>query len=255
MTLNCNGIRAAYKKGLANFLEIAQADVVCLQEVRASEAQLPAMFGGGNWFSDVACHWFPAQKGGYSGVGVISRLPILQVSCGMGDALFDGEGRVQRIDFKKFTVVNAYFPSGTSGEDRQAEKFRFLDLFFPYIEQVISEQPRTLVVGDFNIAHQAIDLKNWKSNQKTSGFLPEERDWLTRFSELGFQDVVRNLAGPQTEIYSWWSQRSGARERNVGWRLDYQWATKKVAVKSQRFEITRHPLLSDHAPVTVDYQI
>jgi len=249
VSLNCNGIRAAFKKGLAEFLEQTQADVVCLQEVRAKEAQIPTMFLRGEH------HWLEAEKGGYSGVGVISELPILNVRHGIGDPLFDTEGRVQKIEFEKFTVVNVYIPSGTTGDVRQTEKYRFLDLFYDYVSDVIRKQPRTIICGDFNIAHHEIDLKNWKTNKNTSGFLEDERSWLTKFSTLGLTDVVRQLAGPEQSVYSWWSQRAGARDRDVGWRLDYQWATQPLASKCTAFEIPRIPVFSDHAPVIVDFTL
>lgn len=247
LSLNCNGIRAAFKKGLPEYLEQAAADIVCLQEVRAREDQIPTLFYEGT------THWLEAEKGGYSGVGVIANLPLESVQNGLGDDLFDREGRVQRLNFQDFTVINVYIPSGTTGDVRQTEKYRFLDLFYDYVQQVIAQQPATVVVGDFNIAHHEIDLKNWKTNRKTSGFLPDERDWLTRFSELGLRDVVREMAGPETSIYSWWSQRAGARDRDVGWRLDYHWATDVLANRTQDYRIDRLPVYSDHAPVIVDY--
>jgi len=249
VSLNCNGIRAAFKKGLPDYLEELKADVVCLQEVRAKEDQIPSLFCSG------VTHWLEAEKGGYSGVGVISQLPIQSVKHGIGDKDFDREGRVQRLDFEDFTVINVYIPSGTTGDVRQTEKYRFLDLFYKYVRKVIKQQPATVIVGDFNIAHHEIDLKNWKTNRKTSGFLPEEREWLTQFSGLGLRDVVRDLAGPDTSVYSWWSQRAGARDRDVGWRLDYHWATETMAQRGTDYRIDRLPVFSDHAPVVVDYQM
>lgn len=248
VTLNCNGIRAADKKGLRDFLEEVAADVVCFQEVRASAAQIP------KWATETQAYWLPAVKNGYSGVGVVTSQLVQRVQTGIGDAQVDDEGRVQRLDFADWTLVNAYFPSGSSGEHRQIAKFHFLEKFRHYIERVIAEQPRVLVCGDFNIAHQKIDLKNWKSNQDTSGFLPEERQWLTDFSSLGFVDVVRTLAGAETAVYSWWSQRAGSRQRDVGWRLDYQWASSDLAAGAKSFQIPRMPVFSDHAPVIVDYR-
>lgn len=248
VTLNCNGIRAADKKGLREFLESLAADVVCFQEVRATAAQIP------EWARERQAYWLPAVKSGYSGVGVVTSQLVQRVQTGIGDAQVDDEGRVQRLDFADWTLVNAYFPSGSSGEHRQIAKFHFLERFRRYIEGVVAEQPRVLVCGDFNIAHQKIDLKNWKSNQDTSGFLPEERQWLTEFSSLGFIDVVRTLAGAETAVYSWWSQRAGSRQRDVGWRLDYQWASPELAARAMSFQIPRLPVFSDHAPVIVDYR-
>lgn len=247
VTLNCNGIRAADKKGLREFLLELGADVVCFQEVRATGDQIPA------WANEPQAYWLPALKSGYSGVGVVTKLPVQKVKTGIADPQVDDEGRVQRIDFADWTLVNAYFPSGSSGEHRQAAKFYFLDKFRSYIEALLTERPRLLVCGDFNIAHHQIDLKNWKSNQTASGFLPEERQWLTDFESLGFVDVVRVLAGPEAAVYSWWSQRAGSRQRDVGWRLDYQWASPELAKKATAFQIPRLPIFSDHAPVVVDY--
>lgn len=249
VSLNCNGIRAAFKKGLHEYLDELAADIVCLQEVRANEDQIPGLLCQGQ------TDWLVAEKGGYSGVGVISQRPIRSVRHGLGESDFDREGRVQRLDFDDFSVVNVYIPSGTTGDVRQQKKYEFLELFLEYVQQVIDEQPATVVLGDFNIAHQEIDLKNWKTNRKTSGFLPEEREWLTRFSQLGLRDVVREMAGPETAIYSWWSQRAGARQRDVGWRLDYHWATESLAKRTQAFRIDRLPVFSDHAPVVVDYDL
>ena len=247
VTLKCNGIRAAEKKGLSEYLAALSPDVLCLQEVRAATEQIPATF------QTRSAYWLPAEKGGYSGVGLVTEMPVRRLELGLGDAQFDAEGRVQRCDFEDWTLVNVYIPSGSSGEARQVAKYQFLEIFSGYIAKLISEQPRVVICGDFNIAHHSIDLKNWKTNQKTSGFLPEERAWLTRFQELGLVDVVRQLAGPEQPVYSWWSQRAGARQRDVGWRLDYHWATPAMAAEAHRFEIPRLPIFSDHAPVVVDY--
>ncbi|MBL8854221.1 MAG: exodeoxyribonuclease III [Planctomycetaceae bacterium] len=248
VTLNCNGIRAADKKGLRDFLTSLAADIVCFQEVRATTDQIPT------WANQPQSFWLPAVKNGYSGVGVVTQHAVQRVRTGIGDPQVDEEGRVQRLDFKDWTLINAYFPSGSAGEHRQNAKYHFLNKFDQYIRHVMAEQPRLLVCGDFNIAHHPIDLKNWKSNQTTSGFLPEERQWLTDFSSLGFVDVVRRLAGSETAVYSWWSQRAGSRQRDVGWRLDYQWASPDLAAGATAFQIPREPVFSDHAPVVVDYQ-
>lgn len=248
VTLNCNGIRAADKKGLRDFLANLAADVVCLQEVRATTDQIPA------WANEPQAFWLPAVKSGYSGVGVVTSQTVKKVQPGIGDPQVDDEGRVQRLDFADWTLINAYFPSGSAGEHRQTAKYYFLKQFRNYIERILVTQPRLLVCGDFNIAHHPIDLKNWKSNQTTSGFLPEERQWLTDFSSLGFVDVVRTLAGADAAVYSWWSQRAGSRQRDVGWRLDYQWASPALAAGAVAFQIPRLPVFSDHAPVVVDYR-
>lgn len=248
VSLNCNGIRSADKKGLADYLNDLAADVVCLQEVRATPEQLPT------WANQPHAAWLPAAKNGYSGVGVLAQHPWQALQTGLGNPEFDSEGRLQRCDFDDWTLINVYIPSGSSSPERQAAKFRFLALFHDYISQLLLQQPRVVVCGDFNIAHQPIDLKNWKTNQGTSGFLPEERQWLTQFADLGLVDVVRRLAGPETAVYSWWSQRAGSRQRDVGWRLDYHWASPALADTAVAFQIPRLPVFSDHAPVVIDYQ-
>jgi len=248
INLNCNGIRAADKKGLREYLAELAPDILCLQEVRATPEQIP------EWLGEQTSYWLPAQKSGYSGVGVVTQKIPLRIQTGIGDSVFDSEGRVQRLDFPDWSLINVYIPSGSSGEERQSAKLMFLDEFANYVRRTLQQQSNLLICGDFNIAHHPIDLKNWKSNQKTSGFLPEERQWLTAFADLGLIDIVRQLAGTETAVYSWWSQRAGARQRDVGWRLDYQWATPRMAAAAQVYQIPRLPVFSDHAPVVIDYQ-
>lgn len=250
-TLNVNGIRACDRKGLCGFLEAEAPDVVCLQEVRALEHQLPAL-------PDVyRALWHPAEKPGYSGVGLLTRVPPDRLEIGMGVARYDREGRVVRADLDGVTVVSVYVPSGTTGDARQAVKMRFLRAFKSYVKRLLgevrAEGRELLVAGDVNIAHRKIDLKNWRSNQTTSGFLPEERAWLDGLLRLGLRDAVREHVGPDTPVYSWWSMRSGARARNVGWRLDYQLVTPGLAARVAEVDVPREPVLSDHAPVTVRY--
>jgi exodeoxyribonuclease-3 len=198
----------------------------------------------------------PAQKKGYSGVGLMASAPFTPCF-GFGDSEFDAEGRYLRADFEGLTVVSVYFPSGSSGEERQQAKYRFLDRFLPHLLSLkakLAEDGRELIVcGDVNIAHKEIDLKNWKSNQKNSGFLPEERAWLDRmFAETGLVDVFRAL-DPRPEQYTWWSNRGQAWAKNVGWRLDYQFATQGIAARAQAASIYKDQRFSDHAPLIVDY--
>ena len=247
VSLNVNGIRSAHRKGLGPFLAAADPDVVCFQEVRAEPAQVPEL-----QLPHVA-YWSPAVRKGYSGVGTLVRSAPARVVPGIGVDEFDLEGRVLRTDLADVTVVNVYLPSGTMGDVRQAAKYRFMTAFEGYVSGLIAEGRELLVCGDINIAHRPVDLKNWRSNQKTSGFLPDERSWFGTLLKLGLVDVVRELAGPDGEVYSWWTARAGARERNVGWRIDYQLATPGLASRARSFTIPRHPLLSDHAPVIVDY--
>jgi len=248
LTMNLNGVRSAVRRGIKEALAGFDPDLVCLQEVRAAQADIPALGLAHQ------AHWHPAERPGYSGVGTLIRAAPRAVTIGIGHEQFDKEGRVIRADLDGFTLINVYAPSGTSGEVRQQVKMAFLAVFRQYIGALIAEGRELLICGDMNIAHQPIDLKNWRGNQKNSGFLPEERQWLSDFLGLGLVDVVRQLAGPDFEIYSWWTVRAGARERNVGWRIDYQLATPGLAARARGFEIPRLPVFSDHAPVVVDYE-
>lgn len=247
--MNVNGVRSAHRKGLSTTLAELDPDIVCLQEVRAAIDQVPRLP-----LTHTAC-WLPADRKGYSGVGTLTRHTPLATRTGIGSAEFDGEGRVIRTDLPEAVIINVYTPSGTTGDVRQAAKYRFMTQFLDYLVGVIAEGREVLVCGDINIAHQKIDLRNWRSNQKNSGFLPEERAWFGSLLERGLVDVVRTLAGPETAVYSWWTARGGARERDVGWRIDYQLATPGLARRATGYSILREPLLSDHAPVIVDYSI
>jgi len=245
--MNVNGIRSAHRKGLATTLAEQDPDVVCLQEVRAGIDQVPRLG------LPHTAQWLPAERKGYSGVGTLTRAAPASTVTGMGSPEFDSEGRVIRTDLPGLSVINVYAPSGTTGAVRQAAKYRFMALFVDYLDVVLLEGREVLVCGDINIAHQQIDLKNWRTNQHNSGFLPEERAWFGSLLERGLVDVVRALAGPETAVYSWWTARAGARERDIGWRIDYQLATPKLAAHATGYSIPRLPLLSDHAPVIVDY--
>ena len=249
VSLNVNGVRSAVRKGLPALLDELAPDVVCLQEVRADPEQVPALADG------LHASWHPAERKGYSGVATLSRVAPGRVRVGIGSPEFDSEGRVLVTELPQLTVLNVYAPSGTTGEYRQAVKMAFLGRFLGFVAGLVSEGRPLLVCGDINIAHREVDLKNWRANQKSSGFLPEERAWFSELLGLGLVDVVRRLAGEDTPVYSWWTQRAGARERNVGWGIDYQLATPDLAAKAVRFEVPRFPVLSDHAPVVVDYSL
>lgn len=187
-------------------------------------------------------------------MGTLARGGFARVRAGIGEPDVDAEGRVLRTDLPNgIALVNVYAPSGSSGEHRQAAKMAFLERFLPYLRALRDEGRDALVVGDLNIAHAEIDLKNWRANRRTSGFLPEERAWLSEALALGYVDVVRALAGPEAAVYSWWSQRAGARGRDVGWRIDLQLATPGLAARATGFAIPRLPVVSDHAPVVVDF--
>jgi exodeoxyribonuclease III len=247
ITLNLNGIRSAHSKGAFDWLREQNAEIILLQEVRALEHQLPDLqLPGYHVF------WNLAEKPGYSGVGVLSKLEPKKVVKGIGSSEFDGEGRTLRLDFADFSAISVYVPSGSSSEDRQAAKMRFLADFQVHLSGL--KKKRELIVGgDFNIAHQKIDLKNWQSNQKSSGFLPEDRAWVDGLLESGFKDSFRDHVGEEAAFYSWWSNRGGARGNNVGWRLDYQFSTPKLAARVSNASIYRDTFFSDHAPVILEY--
>ena len=250
ITLNVNGIRSAAKKGLFRWLEKQGADVVCLQELKCHEADLDARLHGLKAFE--SCHAF-AQKKGYSGVALYSRRTPDEVKRGFGKREFDDEGRYVEARFGKLWVISVYLPSGSAGPHRQASKFRFLKSFLVHLKKVRERGHEIILCGDWNIAHKEIDLKNWRSNQKNSGFLPEERAWLTKvFDELGFVDVFRKL-NDRPEQYTWWSNRGQAWKKNVGWRIDYQIATPGMAASAVKESIYKAKRFSDHAPLTIDY--
>ncbi|MFZ9679059.1 MAG: exodeoxyribonuclease III [Quisquiliibacterium sp.] len=250
VTLNLNGIRSATRKGWLDWIAAQRADVVCVQELKAQDADLDDAM---RVIDGMRGHFHFAEKKGYSGVGVYARREPKRVVSGFGNAEFDAEGRYVEVDFGDYTVVSMYLPSGSSSEERQEAKFRFLDSYLPHLRALIDSGREVVVCGDLNIAHKPIDLKNWKSNQKNSGFLPQERDWLTRvFDEIGFVDVFRTL-DPNPERYTWWSNRGQAWAKNVGWRLDYQIATPGIAARARQTAIFTDQRFSDHAPLTIDY--
>ncbi|MDR1461803.1 MAG: exodeoxyribonuclease III [Azoarcus sp.] len=254
VTANLNGIRSATGKGFFDWLASAEADIVCVQELKAQAGDLtPAMRAPAGWEG-----WFSyAVKKGYSGVGIYSRHSPVRVIEGLGIPNIDEEGRYLQLDFPALSVVSLYLPSGSSSPEREAAKFDFMERFLPHLAQLAASGREFIVCGDWNIAHREIDLKNWKSNQKNSGFLPEERAWLSRvFDELGWVDVYRHLypeAGE--EGYTWWSNRAQAWARNVGWRIDYQVATAATAGQARMATVYKEQRFSDHSPLIVDYDI
>jgi len=250
ITLNVNGIRSAERRGLAGWLTRGQPwDVVCLQEIKAGHDDIPRALAAPR---KAHASFAPAQKKGYAGVGLYARIAP-KCSSGFGAAEFDAEGRYLEAHFRDVTVISLYLPSGSSGEHRQASKYRFLDAFLPHLAQLRKAGREVVLCGDWNIAHQPIDLRNWRSNQKNSGFLPEERAWLTHvFDKLGFVDVFRRL-DPRPEQYTWWSNRGASWEKNVGWRIDYQIATPGIAAKARSAKIYTQRRFSDHAPLIIDY--
>ena len=251
VTLNVNGIRSAARKGLYPWLAAQRADIVCLQEVKAHEADLePAILNPKGYLGHFHC----AEKKGYAGVALYTRARPDKVVKGFGVREFDAEGRYLEARFGKLSVISVYLPSGSSGPHRQASKFRFLEAFLPHMAKLRRSGREVLLCGDWNIAHKEIDLRNWRSNQKNSGFLPEERAWLTKlFDEVGFVDVFRRL-NAKPDQYTWWSNRGQAWAKNVGWRLDYHIATAGLAKTAQREAIYLRKRFSDHAPLTIDYE-
>ena len=252
ITLNLNGIRSASRKGFLDWLPHQRADVICVQELKAQAADMTAeLLKPGGYHG----HFHYAEKKGYSGVGIYSKSAPDRVKAGFGVAEFDDEGRYLRADFGGLSVISLYLPSGSSGEHRQASKFRFLDAFLPHLKKLRKAGREVVLCGDWNIAHREIDLKNWKGNLKNSGFLPEERAWMTRiFDELGWVDVYRSLHPEATDAsYTWWSNRGQARAKNVGWRIDYQIATPGMAARAKDAAIYKDMWFSDHAPLTIRY--
>ena len=252
ITLNCNGVRSAANKGLFQWLPAQGADIVCLQETKAQEHQLSDVcFRPGGYH----CRYFDAVRPGYSGVAIYSKRKPDRVITGFGVEEFDREGRYLEFQFGRLSVVSLYLPSGSAGPERQASKYRFLDAFLPYLRKLGRRDRDYVLCGDVNIAHREIDLKNWKSNQKNSGFLPEERAWLDRvFGELKWVDSFREV-DVRPEQYTWWSNRGQARAKNVGWRIDYQIASRSLAGRARAASIYRDTWFSDHAPLTMDYEL
>ena len=248
VSLNLNGIRSAASKGVFDWLSAANADVVCLQELKAQlpdlSEQMKAPQGYHGFFH---C----AEKKGYSGVGIYARPEPTKISAGIKNAEFDAEGRYLRADFDsgklKLSVIALYLPSGSSSPERQEAKFRFMNLFFPILKKLRQEGREIILCGDWNIAHNEIDLKNWKGNLKNSGFLPEERAWMTQiFNELGWVDVYRSIHPTmEGEAYTWWSNRGQARANNVGWRIDYQIATPGIAATARAASVYKGKFFSD----------
>jgi len=254
-SLNLNGIRSATSKGLEAWLEQAGVDCICVQEVKA---QAPDLAGRFEQLAGLQGYFHLADKKGYAGVGAYTRHEPSAVVAGYASSEFDPEGRCLELQFdtpgRKLSVISAYFPSGSSGEERQQAKFRFLAEFYPYLQKLRGER-EFIVCGDINIAHQEIDLKNFKGNRKNSGFLPQERDWMGRLlSDGGLVDVYRQLHPTATDAcYTWWSNRGQAYAKNVGWRLDYHLATPALAAGARTVEIYKGEKFSDHAPVTIAY--
>ena len=256
-SLNLNGIRSAASKGVEAWLATHSPDCICVQEVKA---QADDVHGKHDAWAGLKGHFHFAAKKGYSGVGAFTRREPSEVVAGFGCPEFDAEGRYVELRFdtpqRKLSIISCYFPSGSSGEERQQAKFRFLDVFDPYLV-ALKKQREFILCGDINIAHTENDLKNWKGNRKNSGFLPQERAWMSKLlSETGLVDVYRRLQPDTTEAcYTWWSNRGQAYAKNVGWRLDYHLATQGIAQTARAATVYKASRFSDHAPLTVQYDL
>ena len=258
-SLNLNGIRSATSKGVEAWIAQSRPDCICVQEIKAQSADMQGRF---EELAGLKGYFHFAVKKGYSGVGIYARHEPSDVVIGYGSSEFDTEGRYVELRFdtpaRRLSIISAYFPSGSSGEERQLAKFRFLEEFHPHLMRLKAER-EFILCGDINIAHQQIDLKNWRSNQKNSGFLPEERAWMTKLLHIsdpagGLVDVYRQLQPDATDAcYTWWSNRGQAYANNVGWRLDYQIATPNIAKTAKAASIFKNIRFSDHAPLTIDY--
>lgn len=255
ITLNANGIRSAARKGLFDWLPQQNADLFCLQETKAQPADLEGdpMFRPEGWHA----HFQSALRKGYSGVALYSRRKPDTVLTSLGAQEFDDEGRYVEMRFGDLSVVSLYVPSGSAGPERQASKDRFLEFFLPKLREWIGSGRQYILCGDWNIAHRNIDLKNWRSNQKNSGFLPHERAWLdAAFDAVGWVDGYRALhPATEGEAYTWWSNRGNARANNVGWRIDYQIVTPGLRDKIRAASVYKDSFFSDHAPLTLDYAL
>ena len=250
LTYNVNGIRAALRKDFSFWLKAVNPDIICLQEIKANPEQFEASV-----FTDLGyhCFWNPAEKKGYSGVAILTKTKPQHVEYDCGIEEIDFEGRILRADFDRFSVMSAYFPSGSSGDIRQEFKMKFLTQFQNYVNVLKKDFPNLVISGDYNICHKAIDIHNPQRNKNTSGFLPEEREWMSEFIASGFTDSFRHL-NPEPHNYSWWSYRANARAKNLGWRIDYNMISENLLSNLSRSAILSQAHHSDHCPVLVELE-
>ncbi|EOZ96122.1 Exodeoxyribonuclease III [Indibacter alkaliphilus LW1] len=248
VSYNVNGIRAAINKGFVDWLKAENPDIIGLQEVKALENQIDKTM-----FEDLGyqVYWYPAVKKGYSGVAILTKKQPKHVEYGMGIETYDDEGRMIRTDFEEFSFISSYFPSGTTGDIRQDFKYMFLDDIYGYTQELTQKIPNLILSGDYNICHKAIDIHNPVSNKNSSGFLPEERAWMDKFTESGFVDSFRKF-NPEPHQYTWWSYRAGARAKNLGWRIDYHMVNKPFENNIKSSGILADVHHSDHCPIWIE---
>ncbi len=252
ITINVCGIRASQKKGLFDWLKKTKADFICMQETRALEEQIMDSCFTIKGYSR---YLNAAEKKGYSGVAIYTKHEPLRIKKAFSKSIFESEGRFILAEYKDFSVISVYFPSGSSGEPRQKLKYKFMDCFEKFIKNCIDNKKNLIVCGDYNIAHTKNDIKNWKSNQKNSGFLPDEREWMTKLIDrIGLKDAFREKC-KKTDVYTWWSNRGNAYNNNVGWRIDYQMVTNVFSKKIKSVSVYKENKFSDHAPLIVNYDI
>lgn len=250
ITYNVNGIRSAISKGFIDWVKASQPDVLLLQEIKSS-----AETAGQPLFEELGyhCYWHPAIKKGYSGVALLTKIKPDHVEVGCGLDAYDCEGRTLRADYGDLSVMSLYAPSGSSGDERQLFKFGWMDDFYGYLQDLKQQRPNLIIGGDYNICHRPIDIHNPKSNAKSSGFLPEEREWMGKLLDSGYIDTFRHF-NPDPHHYTWWSYRAGARAKNLGWRIDYNLATKPLEGRLRRAAILPEARHSDHCPVLLEIE-
>ena len=249
ISYNVNGIRAAIQKGFTSWLAEQAADVICIQELKAERDQVNTEEIEALGYQ---IYWHSAQKKGYSGVAIFSKIEPKHVEIGCGIEKYDFEGRVIRLDFDHVSVMSVYMPSGSSGDERQSFKMEWLADFQTYADQLRSKIPNLIIAGDYNICHREIDIHNPKGNANSSGFLPEERAWMENFIQRGFVDTFRHIRADEPHQYSWWSYRAGARGKNLGWRIDYHLATQTLQDRIHNAYILPDAMHSDHCPIVVE---
>ena len=245
---NINGIRAALKKDFSQWLQISDPDILCLQEVKALETQIDLTI-----FRDLGYHvyWHPAERKGYSGVAVLSKIEAKEINYGIGNTNYDHEGRFIHLVLDNFNLINVYLPSGSMGDHRQIVKYEWLDLVYDYLQTLKNTGKQVIACGDFNICHQSIDIHNPEGNKNTSGFLPEERSWMSKLFSNGYIDTFRSL-NPDKQAYTWWSYRARAKEKDLGWRIDYFAISENLKSKIQRATILKEIHFSDHCPIVLE---